>query len=73
VSPEYGETEEAKQRKQYSEEFNRDTVRMMRNRGERTVVQVADDLGVNANQLHCWPAKTAAEAVAKRKRQGRNA
>jgi transposase len=60
----------AKQRKQYSEEFKRDAVRMMRNRGERTVAQVADDLGVNANQLHRWAAKTAEEAVAKRNDNG---
>src|SRR5262245_23102382 len=60
----------AKQRKQYSEEFKRDAVRMMRNRGERTVAQVADDLGVNANQLHRWAAKTADEAVAKRNDHG---
>jgi hypothetical protein len=25
---------------------------MMRNRGNRTVAQVVDDLGVNADQLH---------------------
>ena len=60
----------AKQRKQYSKEFKRDAVRMMRNRGERTVAQVADDLGVNANQLHRWAAKTATEAVVKRNETG---
>jgi transposase-like protein len=46
----------AKHRKKYTEEFKRDAVRMMRNRGERTVAQVADDLGVQANQLHRWAA-----------------
>ena len=44
----------AKERKKHTEEFKRDAVRMMRNRGQRTVAQVADNLGVNANQLHRW-------------------
>jgi hypothetical protein len=35
-----------KNRKTYTEEFKRDAVRLMRNHGERTVGQVADDLGV---------------------------
>ena len=39
----------AKQRRKYSEEFKRDAVGLMRNRGERTVAQVADDLGVLIN------------------------
>lgn len=60
----------AKQRKHYTEEFKRDAVRMMKNRGERTVAQVADDLGVNANQLHRWAAKKDVEAVAKRNDNG---
>lgn len=60
----------AKQRKHYTEEFKRDAVRMMRNRGDRTVAQVADDLGVNANQLHRWAAKKDSESVAKRNDKG---
>lgn len=47
----------AKQRKKYTEEFKPDAVRMMRNRGDRTVGQIADDLGVGANQLHRWAAQ----------------
>ena len=57
-------------RKKHTEEFKRDAVRMMRNRGQRTVAQVADDLGVNANQLHRWAAKYEREAVAKRNDAG---
>jgi transposase len=60
----------AKQRKKYTEEFKRDAVRMMRNRGERTVGQIADDLGVGANQLHRWSAQYEQEAVAKRNEKG---
>ena len=60
----------AKQRKRHSDEFKRDAVRMMRNRGERTVEQVADDLGIKGSQLYRWAAKYEQEAVAKRNEKG---
>ena len=60
----------AKKRNKYTEEFKRDAVRLMRNRGERTVAQVADDLGVSANQLHRWASKLEARDVAKRNDHG---
>jgi transposase len=60
----------AKQRKQYTEEFKRDAVRMMRNRGTRTVAEIADDLGVGANQLHRWARALDKDAVAKRNDEG---
>lgn len=60
----------AKKRNKYTEEFKRDAVRLMRNRGERTVAQVADDLGVPANQLHRWASKLEAGDVAKRNSHG---
>ena len=60
----------AKQRKQYTEEFKRDAVRMMRNRGTRTVMVVADDLGVGANQLHQWARAFDKDAVVKRNVEG---
>jgi transposase len=60
----------AKERKKHTEEFKRDAVRMMRNRGQRTVAQVADDLGVNANQLHRWASLFEQTATAKRNVQG---
>jgi transposase-like protein len=44
-----------KERKKYTLDFKRDAVRMMRNRGTRTVAEVADDLGVAGNQLHRKP------------------
>jgi transposase len=43
---------------------------MMRNRGERTVAQVADDLGVQANQLHRWAASYENAEIAKRNDKG---
>ena len=60
----------AKQRKQYTEEFKRDAVRMMRNRGTRTVAEVADDLGVVPNLLHRWARALDQDAVAKRNVEG---
>jgi transposase len=48
----------------------RDAVRMMRNRGTRTVAEVADDLGVGSNLLHQWAAKLEKDAVAKRNVEG---
>src|SRR5688500_8880006 len=60
----------AKKRNKYTEEFKRDAVRLMRNRGERTVAQVADDLGVPTNQLHRWASTFDARDVAKRNDQG---
>ena len=60
----------AKKRNKYTEEFKRDAVRLMRNRGERTVAQVADDLGVPTNQLHRWASKLEAREVAKRNDHG---
>lgn len=60
----------ANTRKQYSDEFKRDAVRLLRNRGERTVAQVADDLGIKPNQLYGWAAKQERLDKAKRNDQG---
>ena len=60
----------AKQRKRYTDEFKRDAVRMMRDRGSRTVGQVADDLGVATNLLHQWARRFDKDAVAKRNDEG---
>jgi len=60
----------AKQRRKYTDEFKRDAVRMMRNRGTRTVAEVADDLGVATNILHRWAQKLDKNAVAKRNDEG---
>src|SRR5689334_4047371 len=60
----------AKQRKKYTQQFKLDAVRMMRGRGERTVDQVADDLGVTVSQLYRWASKYERDAVAKRNDKG---
>jgi transposase len=59
-----------KQRRKYTDEFKRDAVRMMRNRGTRTVAEIADDLGVAANILHRWAHVLDKDAVAKRNEEG---
>jgi transposase len=41
-------------RKKHSEEFKVEAVRLLLNRGDRTVAEIAENLGVNANQLHRW-------------------
>lgn len=56
--------------KKYTEEFKRDAVRLMRNRGERTVAQVADDLGVTDGMLYRWAEKLSKASTAKRNEQG---
>ena len=43
---------------------------MMRNRGTRTVAQVADDLGVRPAQLHRWAGAFDKDATAKRNVEG---
>lgn len=53
----------ARQRRKFEDEFKRDAVRLMRSRGERTVAEVAADLGVTANSLYTW-AREADEAAA---------
>lgn len=60
----------SKQRRQFTEEFKREAVRLMRNRGTRTVAQIADDLGISGNMLHRWAQKFDHDAVAKRNEQG---
>lgn len=41
-------------RRRYSEEFKKDAVRLLRNRGSRTVADVAAELGVATSMLARW-------------------
>ena len=43
-----------KQRKKYTEEYKKDSVRLMMARDTRTVGEVAKELGVNESLLHKW-------------------
>ena len=60
----------AKRSKKYTDEFKRDAVRLMRNRGKRTVAQIADDLGVTDGMLYRWADTLGKESTAKRNEQG---
>lgn len=41
-------------RKYYSEQFKKGAVRLVRNRGTRTVAEIADELGINPSMLTKW-------------------
>ena len=44
-------------RQKYNDEFKREAVRLMENRGTKSVDAVADDLGVSTSQLYAWRGK----------------
>lgn len=63
----------ARQRRKFEDEFKREAVRLMCSRGERTVAEVAADLGVTANSLYTWAREVdaaAVEATLKRNERG---
>lgn len=41
-------------RRKFTEEFKKDAVRLLRNRGTRTIADVAERLGVSSNLLNRW-------------------
>lgn len=43
-----------KPRRQYTEEYKKDAVRLMMARGSRTVGDIATELGLNESLLHKW-------------------
>lgn len=60
----------AKKRKNYNDDFKRDAVRLMQNRGARTITAVAEDLGVTPNSLHKWAQQIREVSEAKRNSDG---
>jgi transposase len=59
-----------RKRKKHSEEFKREAVRLLENRGERTVADVAASVGVAENLLHAWKRKLGSAAEQVRKDRG---
>lgn len=57
-------------RRKYTEEFKREAVRLLETRGERTVGDVAQSLGVAENLLHAWRHKYPDTAREVRKQRG---
>lgn len=59
-----------RKRKKHTEEFKREAVRLLENRGERTVADVAASLGVAENLLHAWKRKLGSAAQQLRTERG---
>jgi transposase len=64
------ETNGKRKRKKHSEEFKREAVRLLENRGERTIADVAASLGVAENLLHAWKRKLGSAAEQVRRDRG---
>ena len=46
-----------KKRNRYTDQFRAEAVRAVETRGNRTVAEVAESLGVSEQQLHTWKSK----------------
>jgi len=64
------EAKATKKRRKHTEEFKREAVRLLENRGERAVADVAASLGVAENLLHAWKRKLGSAAEQVRKERG---
>jgi transposase len=51
-------------RSHYTEEFKKDAVRLALSRGNRTIAEIAEGLGVSQSMLHRWHQKYAGTARA---------
>ncbi|MDX2055223.1 MAG: IS3 family transposase [Polyangiaceae bacterium] len=60
----------AKKKEQRTKEFKLEAVRLVEARGDRSVTEVADDLGVRPNQLYVWRKQLRHELTAKRNDRG---
>ena len=59
-----------RRRNNRTEEFKREAVRLLENRGERTVADIAASLGVAENLLHAWKRKFGSAAEQVRRERG---
>jgi len=57
-------------RRKHTEEFKREAVRLLENRGERAVADIAASLGVAENLLHPWKRKLGSAAEQVRRERG---
>ena len=57
-------------RRKHTDDFKREAVRLMETRGERTVADVAESLGVSDGQLHDWKKKFGDVAEEVRRERG---
>lgn len=56
--------------RKYTEEFRREAVRVVESRGNRTVRDVAESLGIAESLLHGWRAKYADTVASVREERG---
>jgi|SRR6476661_7055103 transposase len=64
------EAKATKKRRKHTEEFKREAVRLLENRGERAVADIAASLGVAENLLHAWKRKLGSAAEQVRRERG---
>lgn len=64
------EAKTTRKRKKHTEEFKREALHLLENRGERTVADVAASLGVAENLLHAWKRKLGSAAQQLRAERG---
>lgn len=64
------EAKAKKKRRKHTEEFKREAVRLLENRGERAVADIAASLGVAENLLHAWKRKLGSTAEQVRRERG---
>jgi transposase len=64
------EAKTKKKRRKHTEEFKREAVRLLENRGERAVADIAASLGVAENLLHAWKRKLGSAAEQVRRERG---
>ncbi len=60
----------AKKKEQRTKEFKLEAIRLVEARGDRSVNEVADDLGVRSNQLYVWRKQLKHELTARRNDRG---
>lgn len=49
-------------RKKYTEQYKKDAVRLLKNRGARSAVEIAESVGVSQSMLYRWHQQYAGEA-----------
>jgi transposase len=54
----------SKKRNRYTEQFRAEAVRAVETRGNRTIAEVAEGLGVAEHMLHAWKARAKQQPVA---------
>jgi transposase len=60
-------------RRRHTEEFKREAVRVMETRGDRTITEVAESLGIAENLLHSWRRTYSDTTEAVRRERGETA